>query len=169
MARPPTTEIEDSRRSRLKTMARIELHTHISAPIGICFNLSRDLDLHLESMTFSNERAIAGRTGGLIEDGEAVTWEARHLGRKWRMTSHITEMVSPTRFVDQMVEGPFAAYRHEHRFQESANGTRMIDVVDFNAPFGLLGKVADAIFVTAFLRRLLTSRNNLIKLKAEGT
>ena len=49
---------------------KIELLTEINAPIEKCFDLSRSIDLHLESTKQTGEEAIAGRTSGLIELGE---------------------------------------------------------------------------------------------------
>jgi hypothetical protein len=49
---------------------RIELITTIAAPPGPCFDLARSIDLHLESTAGTGEKAVAGRTSGLIEMGE---------------------------------------------------------------------------------------------------
>ena len=57
-------------------MPTINLTTEINAPIEICFDLSRSIDLHKHSMEHTGEEAIAGRTSGLIEDGEFVAWQA---------------------------------------------------------------------------------------------
>jgi ligand-binding SRPBCC domain-containing protein len=46
------------------------------------------------------------------------------------MTSRITELDAPRRFVDEMVRGPFAFFRHEHLFEEAGRLTRMTDVVE---------------------------------------
>ncbi len=43
-------------------MALIKLETIINAPIETCFNLSRDIDLHQQSMKHAREKAIAGTT-----------------------------------------------------------------------------------------------------------
>ncbi|MGO4878380.1 hypothetical protein ACEN2P_17390 [Pedobacter psychrotolerans] len=59
-------------------MAVIILKTQIAAPIEKCFDLCRSIDLHLKSMQHTDERAIDGRTSGLIGFHETVTWKARH-------------------------------------------------------------------------------------------
>jgi hypothetical protein len=61
-------------------MPKIELTTHINAPIGRVFDLSRSIDLHMESTKKTGEKAIAGKTSGLIELGETVIWRAKHFG-----------------------------------------------------------------------------------------
>jgi ligand-binding SRPBCC domain-containing protein len=144
----------------------IELETDIDAPPELCFDLSLDIDLHLRSMSRSSERAIAGVTSGLIGLNETVTWEARHFGIRWRMTSKITVLERPRRFVDEMVRGPFSAYRHEHLFLERGEGTRMKDRVEMRSPGGPLHRIPDLV-VGPYLRRLLAGRNGEIKREAE--
>jgi ligand-binding SRPBCC domain-containing protein len=137
--------------------------TEIAAPKELCFDLSRSIDLHLESMIASKERAVAGITTGLISEGEEVSWEARHFGLLWRMTSRITEFDPPHRFVDEMVRGPFASFRHEHLFEESDSATRMTDVVKFRSRLGAIGDLPAGMY----LRRLMGIRNGVIRAKAE--
>lgn len=140
--------------------------TELAAPVEVCFDLSRSIDLHLESMIVSGERAVAGVTAGLIGAGEEVTWEARHLGRRWRMTSRIVEFEPPHHFVDQMVRGPFASFRHDHRFEAAGGGTRMTDVIAFRMGPPLIGRLADPCAL-AYLRRLLRLRIATIRATAE--
>jgi hypothetical protein len=66
---------------------RIDLTTIINAPIEICFDLSRSIDLHQQSTQQTHEKAIAGRTTGLIELNEFVTWQATHFLITQKLTS----------------------------------------------------------------------------------
>ena len=59
-------------------MPLVRLETLIHAPIDRCFDLSRDIDLHIRSTEGTEEIAVAGVTTGLIGLGEEVTWE-RHI------------------------------------------------------------------------------------------
>ncbi len=145
----------------------LRIVSDIAASPEVCFDLSRSIDLHLESMAASRERAVAGITSGLIEVGEHVTWEARHFGRRWRVTTHITEFDRPRRFVDEMLEGPFALFRHEHEFESHGEGTRMTDVIEFRTRCGPVSPLADVVAGT-YLRRLLHIRNAVIRRKAEA-
>ena len=43
----------------------------------------------------------------------------------------------------------------------------MCDVFDFDSPLGILGDIADRLFLAAYMRRLLDTRNALIKTVAE--
>ena len=77
-------------------MSTITLRTQISAPIQSVFNLSRDIDFHKKSASHTQERAIEGKTSGLIELGESVTWKGVHFGLKLKHTSVISEMEAPS-------------------------------------------------------------------------
>jgi len=75
------------------------------------------------------------------------------------MTSRITALEAPHRFVDEQVRGPFARFRHVHRFEPSARGTRMVDEIEFRAPLGPLGVVAERVALARYLPRLIAERN----------
>ena len=59
-------------------MATIRLETLIPAPIERCFDLARDIDLHVRSTAHTREVAVAGVRTGLIGPGDEVTWEGIH-------------------------------------------------------------------------------------------
>ncbi len=149
-------------------MSLIELKTSINATPKLCFDLSLDIDLHIQSMKETNERAVGGRISGQIKLGESVKWKAKHFGFNFTMTNRIVDLVSPLHFTDEMVRGPFKYLRHRHLFEESPNGTMMTDLFEFQSPFGLLGRLIDNIFLESYMRRLLIKRNNLIKASAES-
>jgi ligand-binding SRPBCC domain-containing protein len=146
-----------------------ELCTDIDAPIETVFDLARDLDLHARSMAHTRERAVAGRTSGRIDIGEQVTWRARHFGIWWSLTSRITVVESPTRFEDVQERGPFASFRHEHGFEPlPGGGTRMHDRWQHRSPLGPLGWLADRLVLARHMRRLLETRNAVLKCEAEA-
>ncbi|QCR44103.1 cyclase [Curtobacterium sp. SGAir0471] len=137
--------------------------TEIAAPVERVFALSLDIGAHERSMADTDERAVAGTTTGTIGLGESVTWRARHFGVVWSMTSRITAMEAPGRFVDEQVRGPFAQFRHEHRFEPSVVGTRMVDEIVFRAPLGPLGWLAERIALARYLPRLIAARNAALR------
>ncbi|TNJ67069.1 SRPBCC family protein [Paenibacillus hemerocallicola] len=140
----------------------------IRAPIQRCFDLSRSIDIHMQSTAKSRERAVAGVTSGLIRLGETVTWEAVHLGVRQRLTVRITEYSEPSYFVDEMVKGAFRSFVHRHEFGEADGQTMMKDTFDYVSPLGWLGRAADKLFLEAYMRRFLLERNRYIKQVAEG-
>ena len=146
----------------------IDLTTDIDAPIERVFDLARDLDLHTRSMAHTGERAIGGRTTGRVEIGDSVTWRARHFGLWWSLTSSITVVEVPVRFEDVQERGPFAWFRHEHRFESVDGVTRMHDHWEHRSPFGPLGRVVDRLVLGRYMRSLLATRNAALKQVAEA-
>ncbi len=149
-------------------MPRIEIVTDIRASPELCFDLSRDLDLHMKSMAHTSERAVAGKTTGLIEIGEQVTWRGRHFGIVHEHTSLITAFDRPEHFRDEMTRGRFKRFVHDHYFEPTRSGTRMRDVLEFESPWGVLGKAVDALILTRYLARLLLKRNGIVQRAAES-
>ena len=149
-------------------MAQITLKTKIYAPIQRCFDLSRSIDLHKISTAHTNEKAIAGCTKGLIELNEFVTWEAIHFGITQKLTTKITQFEKPFHFRDEQIKGIFKFMQHDHYFKEVEEYTLMTDQFNFAAPLGLIGKLAEYIFVKKYLKNLLIKRNKTIKHFAEG-
>lgn len=123
------------------------------------FNLARSIDVHKESMAQSREKAVAGVTSGLISLGEEVTWRAWHFGVPLQMTSRITQMVAPDYFVDEQVQGPFRTFRHVHEFTDDADGTTMVDRIEFAAPFGPLGRLVEKMILAGYMQKLIETRN----------
>ncbi|GGI28143.1 SRPBCC family protein [Pedobacter mendelii] len=144
------------------------MKTIINAPIDKCFDLSRNIDLHLQSMSNSKEKAIAGKTNGLIDLGESVTWEAEHFGLKLRLATKITKMEKPLNFTDEMKRGPFKFMKHLHRFDKIGDKTEMIDVFEFGMPFGFMGWLVEELLLKIYMKKLLTKRNMVIKQFAEN-
>jgi ligand-binding SRPBCC domain-containing protein len=142
----------------------IELETLIAAPPDRCFDLSRSVELHLDSTAATGERVVAGVASGLLGPGDTVTWEARHLGRRRRLAVQITAYDRPHHFRDEQSAGPFRRLVHDHWFEPVTAGTRMRDRLGFATTLSLV----DRLVVAPHLRRLLAERNVAIKAAAEG-
>ncbi|WP_341227487.1 SRPBCC family protein [uncultured Arcticibacterium sp.] len=149
-------------------MPKVELHTRIKADRNVVFDLSRSIDLHKISTKHTKEQAIAGKTSGLIGMSESVTWRAKHFGVYQNLTSIITEYDRPKYFADEMLTGAFKEFKHEHHFTESNGETLMMDIFDYKSPFGILGKLADRLFLKKYITELLTKRNRIVKEFAES-
>jgi len=110
-------------------------------------------------------------TERLLALGDEVTFDARHLGRRWRLASRITRFEPPFLFVDEQVRGPFRSLIHIHEFQpRGARGdeTLMVDTLTFESPLGLLGRLADHLVLVRHLRRFLVARAAFLKRAAEA-
>lgn len=149
-------------------MPTFSLITSIAAPVERCFDLARNIDLHVESMRSTGERVIAGVSSGFIGPNQEVTWEGRHFGVRFRFTSRITGFRQPTYFQDSMVAGPFAVFVHDHTFEARDGSTFMVDEVRFQSHYGVLGALLDHFVLRPHLQRLMGLRNKVIKQAAES-
>ena len=145
-------------------MALIELETLIAAPLERCFDLSLSVELHLESTAETGEHVVAGVSSGILGPGDGVTWEARHLGRLFRLAVQVTTYDRPRHFRDEQLKGPFRRMAHDHWFEPAAAGTRMRDRFEF----ATWARPVDRFVLLPHLRRLLIERNAAIKSVAEG-
>ncbi|HPW98965.1 MAG TPA: SRPBCC family protein [Flavobacterium sp.] len=149
-------------------MTKIHLITKINAPINQVFDLARNIDVHQQSTASSYEKSIDGITSGLINLNETVTWRGKHFGIYLKHKSLISEMEFPTYFVDEMLEGHFKSFRHEHNFVEKNEKTVMIDTIEYQTPFGMLGRIFDQLVLKNHLTQFITERNKFIKKLAES-
>lgn len=144
-------------------MTRIDLITHIEAPIQEVFDRSLDIDFHKISVSQTQETAIKGVTSGLIKKGEEVTWRGKHFGLWLTHASKITAYEAPTFFVDEMTKGAFKSFKHEHHFTLIDRMTIMKDVICYETPYGILGSIFDKLLLKNHLEQLITIRNKHIK------
>lgn len=61
-------------------------------------------------------------------------------------------------FVDEQRKGPYKIWHHEHHFKEVEGGVEMIDIVSYEIPLGVLGKIAHPIFVKNKLDEIFNYR-----------
>jgi ligand-binding SRPBCC domain-containing protein len=149
-------------------MTRIVIETPIAAPPELCFDLARDVGAHAESAAFSGERVVApGRTAGLLEVGDLVTFEGLHFGMRQRATAKITYLDRPRRFDDELIRSAFVWLHHRHEFEAVGAGTRMRDTLEWRSPAGIVGVFADKLFVADHMRRFVTRKQRELKRIAE--
>lgn len=149
-------------------MTTINLKTKIKAPKQTVFDVSRNIDIHQQSASKSKEKAIAGVTSGLINFNETVTWRGKHFGFYLTHKSRMTAMNMYDYFVDEMEEGKFKTFRHEHFFEEKNEVTIMTDKLQYETPFGIIGKLFDVLFLKKHLTQFLLERNKILKETAEN-
>lgn len=144
-------------------MTRIKVTTTINTPIEIVFNNCRNIDIHQYSASKTNEKAIEGRTSGLINKGETVTWKGKHFGIYLKHQSIISEMDFPTYFVDEQLKGHFKNFKHQHFFIKKENLTIMTDILEYKTPFGFFGKLFNRLLLKNHLTKFIQNRNKIIK------
>lgn len=147
-------------------MRHLDLTTDVAADAAVCYDASLDVGVHLAALP--GQRIVDGVRHGRMHLGDHVTWSAQHFGVRWRMTSKIVEYQRPHTFTDAMQRGPFGHWRHQHIFEKTDYGTRMIDHVAFESPLGPLGRLVDALVLERYMAKLLRQHNRHVRAVAEG-
>lgn len=148
-------------------MTKINLTTHINSTIEKCFDLSRDIDIHLQSASKTHEKVYAGRKSGLCELGDEITWEAVHFGIRQKLSIKITQMENYVFFEDTMTKGAFNSMRHEHYFESHGSSCIMRDIFYYEVPYSIFGIIFDKIILKKYMTKFLIERNQTIKKAAE--
>jgi ligand-binding SRPBCC domain-containing protein len=90
--------------------------------------------------------------------GTVIDYRLGLLGLRFEWRTVIEVFEPESRFVDVQRKGPYRMWRHSHEFTEVAGGTRVRDHVEYEMPFGVLGRAARAMFVRKQLQRIFDFR-----------
>lgn len=149
-------------------MPLIKHEQFIQAPLEVCFDLARSVDIHIVTSSKTKEKVVDGVMHGLLEKGDSVTWEAIHFGIRQRLTAKVTHMEKPYIFIDIMVQGAFKSFKHTHQFIEKNGGTLMLDTFEYTSPLGPIGVIADKLFLEKYMTNFITARANELRKIAEN-
>ena len=61
--------------------------------------------------------------------------------------TEITQVEEKKFFIDEQRVGPYQMWHHQHFFEKQYNGVLMKDIVTYKAPFGILGVLANSLFI----------------------
>jgi ligand-binding SRPBCC domain-containing protein len=141
-------------------VSAIERSCIIDAPIAEVFAFHLDTRNAARIAPPGQQVVSVEGTFPLRLDSE-VRLRVRQLPSPWAQTwlVRVVHLEEPTLLVDEMLRGPFPAWRHEHRFAELPDGrTRLTDHVEYRLPAGALGRVANALVVRRLLLASFRSR-----------
>lgn len=143
-------------------MERIERHIVINAPIERVFHFHDDTRNLLRITPPSIKVAI--ETMGTPGLGYEVVLKVRQFGvftMRWKV--RITEYVPPTRMSDEQVSGPFAYWKQIRQLRIVDGGTELVDIVEYRPPFGILGRIANALVIRRQIEEMFAYRQATTK------
>ncbi|MBN8649979.1 MAG: hypothetical protein J0L67_01025 [Cytophagales bacterium] len=149
-------------------MTKIEISTHILAPIDRCFDLARCGEIFPIQTHLVHEDSNKKLNTNLLDVGQRINHNIRYFGIHFEIESVITRCIKPYFFSDEMKVGPFHTFVHDHFFYSFPGETVMIDNVYFRSRWGVLGETADTLLVKRNVFRFLKKKNQLIKKYAES-
>jgi hypothetical protein len=136
----------------------LERATELEAPVSEVFPFFQDprnlAEITPKWMSFE----VVHIDDGGMRAGFKIAYRIKWMGVSLRWITRIKEYDPPHRFLDVQAKGPYKVWRHEHTFEETASGTRMRDLVQYELPFGILGDVAHRLIVRRQLRRIFDYR-----------
>ena len=94
--------------------------------------------------------------------GVEIDYLFRWLGLPMKWKTEITEYDPPAMFVDEARRSPYSFWRHKHTFRPTAEGTVVADRVEYDLPFGPLGRLVHGFTVAPQLRRIFEHRQRAI-------
>lgn len=98
-----------------------------------------------------------------VSAGTEIRYRLRLHGTPIFSRTEIRQWQSPHRFVDVQKSGPYKLWHRTHRFEAHEGKTRMIDIVRYRLPFGLLGRLVHALKVRSDVRRIFDYRRQRIQ------
>jgi ligand-binding SRPBCC domain-containing protein len=93
-----------------------------------------------------------------LRAGSRIEYRIRWLGMPRRWCTLIEAYEPRRRFVDVQNDGPYRLWRHEHVFEDLRGATLMRDRVQYELPFGFLGRMAHKLLVRRQVRQIFDYR-----------
>ena len=146
-------------------MARVvlEMTTRVPAPLPDVFRFFSDprnlARLTPEKMRF---RIIAAPLRSL-QKGDRIEYSIRVFGVPIRWTTLITYWRENEKFEDLQERGPYRYWLHTHTFREADGETEMHDRVEYEVPFGIVGRLFGRPLVARQLRDIFAFRAEAIQ------
>jgi hypothetical protein len=97
-----------------------------------------------------------------MRNGALIDYEIRWLGLPMKWRTLITEYAPPHSFRDEQLHGPYKLWRHHHSFKEVDGAAFISDRVEYELPWGILGRMAHAFIVGRQLRGIFAYRQHAI-------
>ena len=98
-----------------------------------------------------------------MRQGTRIEYNIRWLGLPMYWRTNILEYQPPYRFIDEQEQGPYQLWQHHHLFEQTEEGIKVRDYVEYALPFGLLGRLTHAVLVKNQLRGILHYRQQKLK------
>ena len=137
---------------------RLERQQTIPRPRAEVFAFFADAaNLQLLTPAFLNFRIVTPLPI-VMAVGTRIDYALNLFGLPLKWWTKITEWQPWFSFVDEQEAGPYARWRHTHRFETAAGQMVMHDLVEYAEPFGAVGLIANKLVVKRTLDRIFDYR-----------
>lgn len=84
-------------------------------------------------------------------------------GIKLNWLTEITQVRDKEYFVDEQRVGPYKMWHHQHKIEAIEGGVLMTDIVSYRPPMGILGALANALFIKHKLKHIFDFRTKALE------
>src|SRR5450432_3087027 len=116
-----------------------------------------------ERATITDRPPLAGAGSDIVTSFRLIPF----LPFRARWIALITEFEWNHHFADVQKQGPFKSFHHRHELTDETrsqiNGTVLRDVIEYEVGFGLLGELAQKVFVDRQLRQIFEYRQRALE------
>ncbi|PTS93690.1 hypothetical protein DBR11_24760 [Pedobacter sp. HMWF019] len=96
--------------------------------------------------------------------GMIITYKISPIsGLRLNWMTEITHMKEESYFIDEQRFGPYKFWHHQHHFKPIDGGIIMHDILTYSLPLGILGQIANSVFVANKLQQIFIYRKEKIK------
>ena len=116
---------------------------------------------NLQAITPDNMgfKVISKHHGDTMYAGQVIEYTVKPvLGIPLYWMTEITQVKDKEYFIDEQRFGPYSLWHHQHHFKAINGGVEMTDIVHYKNPLGILGKLANTLFVSRQLKAIFDYR-----------
>jgi ligand-binding SRPBCC domain-containing protein len=101
---------------------------------------------------------VVGNTDAEVRAGTCIRYKLRLHGVRFNWESRITEYVENQHFADEQLIGPYRRWYHRHLFKAVPDGVEIRDVVEYQLPLGVFGRLGQRLMVNRQLQAIFDYR-----------
>lgn len=143
---------------------KFEKRQQIKASIDEAWEyFSTPLNLSKITPSYMNFEILSDLRDGKMYPGQIIQYKVRPIANiplSW--TTEITHVIDKKYFVDEQRFGPYRFWHHQHWFESNENGVLMTDTVHYALPLGILGRLANSLFVAKQLEDIFEYRFKVV-------
>ena len=114
-----------------------------------------------EEMTF---KITSENTDEKMYPGMIISYKVTPIkGIPMEWITEITQVQQNKFFIDEQRIGPYKMWHHQHIFEKTHFGIKMKDIVTYVPPFGIIGKIANGLFIKNQVNKIFDFRTVALK------
>ena len=77
--------------------------------------------------------------------------------------TEITQVRDKEFFIDNQLSGPYRVWHHQHHFRKVEGGVEMTDILHYQLPLGIIGKLMNSIFIGKKVKSIFSYREKVLE------